>query len=258
MNHILRACFVHLAFHTAWVILYMISLLGVYLLIPIFGLYFPLVLGFLGAVSLTSIGNAALFGYLVFAFTGFISGLTISALRLNSRWMPSLLSLCLTLVLMISASVARFTFIGIPNEITNTLPSSAGSDDVVDLVLAIKSDYHLNGEVPPYFSDKEPLIRLSEIKQFQNLKKDNTELNVESYIYYNLPAQAWRHLKETEIMPRYPIFWSATPDLNGLRVVVLVNLKTDIFDDELMDSNEFLNIFSKMTKAVGDESSYTK
>src|SRR5436190_8323572 len=98
-NPFLRVVLVHVGFHALWVLLYLISLFGLFLFIPLIGWYQAFVLGFLGKAALISATRAALLGFVVFGVTGLLSGWAVSAIPPKSLWMRAFLSLFLTCVL---------------------------------------------------------------------------------------------------------------------------------------------------------------
>src|SRR5256885_22700 len=130
----------HIAPHTFWCLTYILSLCGCFALIPFIGLYNAFVLGFLGNAVLASATQAALIGYLVFSVTGLISYCAIAFLRPRLLWRAALFSLGITYLLLISATWARYRYIG-PSEILPLLhfPATTDRSDIAELSMALKT-----------------------------------------------------------------------------------------------------------------------
>ena len=161
----IRVLSLHLGFHTFWVLLYYISLRGVFILIPFVGWYDAFVLGFLGASVLATITRAMVLGYIVFLFTGLFSGWLISLLRTKLTGIAAVVSLCLTVVLLVSLTMVRYRTIGVSGlQNVLPLPATTGRADADQMSMALKDVYLTAGEVPPYFAGKGSTIPLSEIQ----------------------------------------------------------------------------------------------
>lgn len=102
----------------------------------------------------------------------------------------------------------------------------------------------------PYLSGKNVIIPLAEIQpSLRFLKKDFQSENG-PYVYCNLSPQTWNDLKKKDEISRCPIVWNAQSDSSGKRLVISVDLKTDIFSDEFMNEQTLDQMLGKMEKAV--------
>jgi len=247
-----RVFVVHVGFHTLWVLVYAVSLLGVFILIPLVGWYNAFVLGFLGKSVLASATRAAFLGYVVFALTGLLSGWIVSALRPRSVWIPACLSLALTGVLLTSASWLRHKMVGVSGLATMLpLPATTGRADADQMSLALKTEYDLlEPAAPPHFSGKGILVPLAEIQPSLRLLPKNFQMQGGPYVYCNLTAEVWKALKKPG-GPRYPLLWSTQPDSAGKRLVFSVDLDTDVFSDELVSDDELARRLGELEAAVG-------
>ena len=134
----------HVGFHTFWVLVYCVSLLGVFIFIPFVGCYIAFVLGFLGKSVLASATTAALLGYLVFSSTGLMSGWIISLFHPKSVWLPACVSLLLTGTLLVGTTWIRYKYVGISGlETILPLPATTGRTDADELSRALKTEYQL-------------------------------------------------------------------------------------------------------------------
>jgi hypothetical protein len=141
-----RVLAIHLGFHTAWVVVYVVSLLGVF--VPLIGLYIAFVLGFLGTDALDAPTRGPLLGYLVFMATGLTSGLLLSLVRPSAGgiWRSGLYSLILSLLILIGASFARMVHVGVTGyRRVPPLPASTGMIDQDRLALAPSLKRHTIG-----------------------------------------------------------------------------------------------------------------
>jgi hypothetical protein len=247
-----RVFAVHVGFHTFWVLVYLASLFGVFILIPLVGWYNAFVLGFMGNSVLASATRAALLGYLVFAATGLLSGWLISFLRLKSVWIPAFLSLALTGVLLVSVTMVRYRTIGVSGlQTILPLPATTGRADVDELSMALKTEYDLvEPAVPPHLTGKGTVVPFSELQPSLQLLSKGFQLSGGPYVYCNLPSQVWRGLKKDGAGRKYPLLWSTQPDATGKRLVVSVNLKTDQFSDELLTDETFAQMLAELESAV--------
>ena len=247
-----RVFVVHVGFHTFWVLLYLVSLLGVFILIPLVGWYNAFVLGFMGNSVLASATRAALLGYLVFAATGLLSGWLISLLRLKSVWILAFLSLALTGVVLVSASWMRHKSVGVAGfQSILPLPATTGRADVDELSMALKTEYDLvEPAIPPHLTGKGMVVPFSELQPSLQLLPKGFQLSGGPYVYCNLPSHVWKVLKKDGAGRKYPLLWSIQPDATGKRLVVSVDLKTDQFSDELLAEETFAHMLTELESAV--------
>jgi len=248
---ILRAWLVHIGFHTGWVLLYLISLLGFFLLIPLIGTYNAFVLGFLGMPVLASTTSAALLGYIVFSVTGLLSGWLISRFRLKSVWLPEFLSLAISCVLLVGATFARYSFFGVAGiETILPLPITTGRADADEMGMALKAAYHSAGEVPPHFDTKPSVLPLEEVQPSLPLLEKGFRLAGGPYVFCNLPPVVWKELRKAADSAKYPVLWSTKSDTAGTHMVISVDLKTDIFHDKLIGREEIEQRLSRLETAI--------
>jgi hypothetical protein len=249
---IIRVWLVHVGFHTLWVLLFVISLLGVFALIPLVGWYNAFVLGFLGKGVLASATRAALLGYLVFSVSGLLSGWLISLLRPKSVWIFAFLSLVLTGVLLVSVTMVRYKTVGVPGlQTILPLPTTTGRADVDELSMALKTEYDLvEPPVPLHIAEKGTVIPFSELQPSLQLLPKGFQLSGGPYVYCNLPSQVWKGLKKDGAGRKYPLLWSTQPDATGKRLVVSVDLKTDQFSDELLADETLAQMLADLELAV--------
>lgn len=242
----------HMGFHTFWVLVYLVSLFGVFILIPLVGWYNAFVLGFMGNSVLASATRAALLGYLVFAATGLLSGWLISLMRVNSVWIPALLSLALTCMVLVGASAIRLKSVGIAGlESILPVPATTGRADVDELSMALKTEYDLlEPAVPPYLAGKGTVIPFSELQPSLQLLSKGFQLSGGPYVYCNLPSQVWKGLKNDGSGRKCPLLWSTQPDAAGKRLVMSVNLKSDQFSDEFLEEETFDQMLAQLEAAV--------
>jgi hypothetical protein len=246
---------IHVGFHSLWVLIYLVSLTGVFILIPFVGLYNAFILGFLGKTVLVSPTQAVMFGYLVFALTGCLSGIAISQLRVTRIWIPGLLSLLVTVCLLVGVSWLRHAFTAAPGiESGFQLPRTTGIASVDRFRMALKSEYHRNGEVPPSVPGKPRLLSLEEILPQFKLLDSGFRLSYGPHIYCNLEPSVWRALKRGGELKEYPIVWSERKDLSGRHLVVSVDLSTDFLSDVLVGRQELSEILDAFERAIQRQS----
>ena len=247
-NPLFRVIAVHVGFHTVWVVVYLVSLLGVFILIPLVGWYNAFVLGFIGNNALASATQSALLGYLVFASTGLLSGWLILLLRVKSVWIPALLSLALTGVVLVSASVIRHKSVGLAGfQSILPIPATTGRADVDELSMALKTEYDLvEPAVPPHLTGKGTIIPFSELQPSLQLLSKDFQLSGGPYVYCNLPPRIWKNLKNEGAVQKYPVLWSTKPDSTGKRLVMSVNLKSDQFSDEFLAEETFTQMLTQL------------
>jgi hypothetical protein len=138
-----RVLAIHLGFHTAWVVVYVVSLLGVF--VPLIGLYIAFVLGFLGTDALDAPTRGPLLGYPVFMATGLTSGLLLSLVcpKPGGIWRSGLYSLILSLLILVSASLAHMVHSGVAGyRRVSPLPAATGKIDQDKLALAATLKLH--------------------------------------------------------------------------------------------------------------------
>lgn len=245
-----RVFVVHVGFHTLWVLIYGLGLLGMFMLIPLIGWYNAFVLGFMGNSVLGSATRAALLGYLVFGATGLLSGWLISLLRLKSVWIPACLSLALTGVLLVSLTMVRYRTVGVSGlQTILPLPATTGRADADEMSMALKVAYLGAGELPPSFAGKGSTVPLSEVQPSLPLLSKDFQLQGGPYVYCNLPSQVWRGLKK-DAARKYPLLWSSQPDGTGKHLLVSADLKTDIFSDELVTTETLTRALTELESAV--------
>lgn len=246
-----RVFVVHVGFHTFWVLVYALSLFGLFVLIPLVGWYNAFVLGFMGNSVLASATRAALLGYVVFAATGLLSGWLISLLRLKSVWIPACLSLALTAVLLVVASSMRHKAVGVAGfKSILPLPATTGRADVDELSMALKTEYDLvEPAVPSHLAGKGTVVPFSELQPSLQLLPKGFQLSGGPYVYCNLPSQVWRGLKK-DAARKYPLLWSSQPDGTGKHLLVSADLKTDIFSDELVTTETLNRALTELESAV--------
>jgi hypothetical protein len=245
---IIRVWLVHVGFHTFWVLLYLVSLLGVFILIPLYGWYNAFVLGFLGKSVLGSATRAAVLGYLVFSVSGLLSGWLISLLRPKSVWILAFLSLVLTGVLLVGVTMVRYRTIGVSElQTILPLPATTGRADAEKFTWALKGESL--EELPPYLAGKDAVIPLSELQPSLSLLPNDFQLQGGPYVYCNLPAQVWKGLKK-DAARKYPLLWSSQPDAAGQRLLISVDLKTDVFSDELVTTETLNRALTELESAV--------
>lgn len=233
---------IHVAFHTFWAVIFLISLSGVFALIPLIGSYVSFVLGFLGSSVLASVTRGISLGFIVFSVTGLLSGWFISVFRPRSAWIPGLLSLCASIALLGSATWIRYTYFGVADlESVLPLPVSTGIPQHEALASALKSAYHSAGDVPPYLPGKEATIPLAQLQ----IAANNLTAQHASMVYCNLPPQIWRALRKAGGTSTYPLAWSDMVDATGKRLVISVNFYTDIFNNEFLSEEEFAQKISE-------------
>jgi hypothetical protein len=226
-------------------------LTGVFILIPLVGWYNAFVLGFVGNSVLASATRAALIGYLVFTATGLLSGWLISLLRLKAVWIPAFLSLALTSVVLVRASWVRHTSVGVAGiQSILPLPATTGRADADELSMALKAEYLMAGELPPYFPGKGSSIPLTELQSALPLLSRDFELQGGPYVYCNLSTEIWKALKKNGPTRQYPLLWATHPDATGRRLVVSVHLKVDQFSDELLAEKTFAQMLAELESAV--------
>lgn len=251
-NTLIRVLAIHVGFHTLWALLYALSLFGLFLLIPLVGSYNAFVLGFLGKSVLVSAGRAVLLAYLVFSITGLLSGWLISLYHPRSVWLPGFGSLLLTGALLISATWMRYKYVGVAGlETILPLPSTTGRADADEVSMALKTEYDLiEPAVPPHLVGKGIAIPFLELQpSLQQLPKD-FQLSGGPYVYCNLPPQVWKGLKNDADGRKYPLLWSSQPDADGKHLLIFVDLKTDIFSDELVTTETFTRALTELELAV--------
>lgn len=242
---------VHLGFHTLWVLAYLVSLLGVFILIPFTGLYNAFVLGFMGKSVLSSSANAALLGYLVFLMTGLLCGWLISLFHPKSVWISAFCSLLSTCVLLVGASAIRYTVVGVSGiQSILPLPATTGRADADEMSMALKDAYLSAGEVPQYFPGKPLILPLTELQPSLPLLSKGFQLQDGPYVYCNLPPGVWRVFKSQPENSRCPVLWNTRPDPAGKRFVFSIDLKTDIFHDELVSEEALTRMLTTMEDAV--------
>jgi hypothetical protein len=242
---------IHVGFHSIWVLIYLVSLTGVFILIPFVGMYNSFILGFLGKTVLVSPTRAVMFGYLVFALTGCLSGIAISQLRVTRIWIPGLLSLLVTVCILVGVSWLRHAVAGAPwIESGLQLPRTTGIASVDRFSMALKSEYHRNGEVPPSVPGKPRLLPLAELLPQFELLDSGFRLSYGPHVYCNLEPSVWRALRRGRDLKECPIVWSERADLSGRHLVVSVDLSTDIFSDELVGRRELSEILDAFERAI--------
>lgn len=247
-----RVFAVHVGLHTFLVLVYLVSLSGVFILIPLVGWYNAFVLGFMGDSVLASATRAALLGYLVFAVTGLLSGWLVSLMRVKSVWIPALLSLALTGMVLVSASVIRHKSVGVAGlRSILPLPATTGRADVDELSMALKTEYDLvEPAVPPYLKGRGTIVPFSELQPSLQLLSKGFQLSDGPYVYCNLPSQLWTGLKKDGAGRKYPLLWSTQPDADGKRLVMSVDLKFDQFSDELLTEETFTEMLTQLEAVV--------
>lgn len=250
-NPMIRVVGVHLSFHAFWVLLYAASLFGVFLLLPLVGWYNAFVLGFLGKSVLASATRAALLGFVVFAVTGLLSGWVISLIRPKSVWLPALLSLFLTGVVLVGASWMRHKTAGIAGmQDVLPLPATTGRADVDELSMALKTEYDLlEPAVPLHLTGKGTVVPFADLQPSLQLLPKGFQLPGGPYVYCNLPSQFWRDLKK-DAARKYPLLWGTQPDATGKHLLVSVDLKTDVFSDEFVSAETLNRALVELEAAV--------
>jgi hypothetical protein len=231
-----------------WVIAYALGLLGAFVFIPFVGLYNAFVLGFLGPSVLASATRAALVGFAVFAATGMLSGWFISLFRPKSPWLPACFSLLSTGVILVAASVVSHKTVGVAKiqEIL-PLPATTGRPDLDRLAMALKADYHTRGEIPLYLPGKDCVVPLSELQPSLRLLPKG--FAVSPYSYCNLSSPVWTQLRNYK-PGKWPILWSVQPDVTSNYVLISVDLRTDIFSDELVTQDSLNQALNELEAAV--------
>lgn len=245
----------HLGFHGIWVLGYCLSLLGVFIFIPLVGLYNAFVLGFMGQSALASSTRAALLGFAVFSVTGLFSGWVISLFRPKIVWLPAFVSLGVSGILLTSATLMRHKHIGVPGiQTVLPLPATTGRADADEMAMALKDVYLSSGEVPPYFTGRGAIVPLSEIQSSLPLLSKDYQLKGGPYVFCNLPAEIWRGLKRRAGAQRYPLVWSTQTEPTGKRLVFSVDLRTDLFHDEELTEDALSQALVGMEMIVRQES----
>lgn len=256
---IIRVLVVHLGFHAIWVFAYCLSLSGLFILIPLVGLYNAFVLGFMGGSVLASPTRAALLGFVVFSATGLLSGWFISQLRTRKVWLLAFVSVGVTGVLLLSVTLMRYRHVGVPGiQTILPLPTTTGRADADEMAMALKDVYLSAGDVPPYFAGRGTKVPLSAIQPSLPLLSKDYQLKGGPYVYCNLPSEIWRGLKRRTGVQRYPLVWSTQSDLAGKRLVISVDLRTDIFHDELLTEDALSQALAGMETAVRELNSDAK
>jgi hypothetical protein len=247
-NRMARVLAVHLGFHTLWVVLYCVSLLGVFILIPLVGWYNAFVLGFLGRIVLGSATRAALLGFIVFGTTGLVSGWVCSVLRPKSDWLFALISLFISGVLLVSVTWGRYKLVGISGlETMLPIPASSGSASAENLRWALKGESL--DELPPHLAGKAAVISLAELQPSLSLLPKDFQLAGGPYVYCNLPSQIWRGLKQSA-PKKYAILWGTQPDVTGRCLLVSVDLRTDVFSDEFVAPETLNRALAELESAI--------
>jgi hypothetical protein len=240
---------VHLGFHTLWVLVFLVSLLGVFILIPFTGLYNAFVLGFMGKSVWVSPVNAAILGYLAFSLTGLLSGWFISLFHPKSVWLFAFCSVFATCVLFVTVSAVRYTAFGAPGlESILPLPATTGRADVDKFEWALKAQSV--GEVPPYFSGKPAVVPFSEVQPALRLLPKDFQLEGGPYTYCKLSPEVWKGLR-ADAPKKYPVLWSDHPDTSGKRLVVSVDLGTDVYHDEFVTEQALSERLGALEAATG-------
>lgn len=249
-NIIIKVWLAHLAFHTLWVAIFLVSLLGVFLLLPLVGWYNAFILGFLGNVVLGSPFNGVLLGYIVFSVTGFVSGWLISLVRPKRVGILTALSLVVTIVLLISASWMKITSAS-PDVFGSPESLTSGDAGAAEIVACLKTAYDLTEPpVPPFASNKGPLIPLSELQPMLLSLHESLKFNDGSFMYCNLPSSVWIALRARRNSTRYPLAWSLHPSPGDERLVIVVDLQTDILADQKMSDGAVTILLTEMEEAA--------
>jgi hypothetical protein len=231
-------------------------LLGGFILIPLVGIYNAFVLGFMGQTVLASATRAALLGFVVFAATGLLSGWIISHFRPKSAWLPAFLSLLITGILLVSASLIRYTYLGVPGiQSVLPLPATTGRADADELSMALKVEYHNAGEVPLYITGTGSFIPLLQLQPSLQVLSKGFALQDGPYVYCNLPPEVWKGLKKSASAQKYPLLWATQADATGKRLVISVDLKTDVFSDELVTEQTFAQMLTDLESTVRQQTS---
>jgi len=232
------------------VLVYCISLLGVFALIPLVGSYNAFVLGFIGKNVLASATAAAMLGYLVFLATGFLSGWSISMFHPKSVWIPAFVSLLLSGALLMGATWMRYKYFGVSGlETILPLPAANGGTDADKLSMAMKREYELvEPPAPPYLKGKASVVPLSELQPSLRLLQNDFQMQGGPYVYCNLSPQIWNGLRKD--VGTYPILWSTQSEPSGKRLIISVDLKTDMFSVELVDDETLDTLLRGLEKAV--------
>jgi hypothetical protein len=238
---IFKVWLVHAGFHTFWVFVFGLSLLGAFILIPLIGWYSAFVLGFMGTRVLSSTLEAMLLGYAAFSASGLLAGCLISLARPKAAWVPAFVSLLVTCLLFVGASWAHYKHIGLAElQTVLPLPETTGRPGTDELSLALK-DMYLNVEppAPPYRAGSASIIPLSEIQPSLKMLPKDFQLAGGPYTYCNLPTPVWQALRRHSGSARYPLAWSTQAEPSGERLVFSVDLRTDVFHDELLTADAF-------------------
>ena len=246
---------VHLGFHTFWALLYYISLLGVFALVPVVGCYIAFVLGFLGKSVLVSTTVAVALGYVAFSATGLLSGFLISFFRPANIWVAACASVLLSVMLMIGATLIHYKSAAVSGlRGALPIPVTTGRPDAEDLAWALKGQSL--DELPLYLAGKSTLIPFSELQPSLSLLPKDFRLGGGPHVYLNLPPQVWRALGSSTGSAKYPVLWATSDDPSGRRLVISVDLKTDVFHNELVSSAEIRsrlgNIEAVIRRQTGD------
>lgn len=238
---IFRVFLFHVGFHSFWVLLYIGSLLGMLILTSAVGMYNAFVLGFLGKSVISSATAAAVLGYVVFTITGFVSGWLISRFHPKSVALPACLTVVVAVGLLFVASLVHHRVTPLSSLASViTLPSTTGRPDADRMSMALKTEYDLQEPaLPPYLEGKGVLVPLSEFQARLRLLSKDFVLADGPYLYCNLASNVWMGLKNSGSSSKYPILWSARPNLAGKRLVFFVNLKSDVFSDEFVAEETF-------------------
>jgi hypothetical protein len=237
----------HLGFQAAWIVLFLLNRTGLFFFIPLVGLYNAFVLGFLGESVLISPARAALLGLVAFLGSGFVSASFIALFRPRSLWLPAVFSIAVTVVLFVSASLIRYTFAPQP---ALQLPTTTGRADIDQISMALKSEYHSAGEAPPYLQGRPTLLSFDELLPMLRLLPKDFRLETGAYTYCNLPPATWKGVKNDARMSRWPLVWSTRPDPNGQRLVLSVDLKSDMFHDEVLVDDAFRQMIRSLEAAA--------
>jgi hypothetical protein len=165
-------------------------------------------------------------------------------------------SLLLIFVGLLSVSWIHHKHIGIAGlEAILPIPATTGRADADELKRALKTEYHLvEPAVPLYLSGKGLIIPLSELQPSLRFLRKDFELAGGPYVYCNLPSQVWKGLKKESSTQKYPLLWSSQRDATGSRLVISVNLKTDIFNDELVSEETFTRMISELELGIRKQS----
>jgi hypothetical protein len=252
---ILHILLLHIGFHTFWVLVYLASLAGSFILIPLIGWYATFVLGFIAFVGSASVTVAMIGGFVPFALSGVFSGWFVSQLKPKVVWPAGILSLALTVAILFSASLTTIKLRqrGIYKEVDAA--ATTGNQAALDLSLYLKAAYHqTEPPSPPYVSGREPVIPLKELQPMLLALSKDFKLSDDGYFYCNLSPRVWNSLRRRNGRSGYPLAWKAMADASGRRLVIIVNLKDDAFVDAAMAEDSLVARLRAMEATVREAS----